>query len=304
LTGTVTRRIPFRVGLCVAVGSVSERVGWLLEGEHGWGEFSPLPGWSPEEVAAAEGAAVEAATRPFPDAVRPQVEVNALVPRVGTDQARSLVRAAMVAGCRTMKVKVGDGDSMARVAAVRETLGPEGVIRLDANGAWDPETAESALRNLSRYGIELCEDPVGNLEDLAALRRRCAVPVAAEACVRTLEDARRLKLLSAADAVVLKPQRMGGVRVALDAAEAAGVPAIASSALETSVGLAAVLALAASLPDLEFACGIGTALLLTEDPVLDPLIPQEGRLTPRRPQIDEDRLAALAPPGVPGGARR
>jgi O-succinylbenzoate synthase len=108
------------------------------------------------------------------------------------------------------------------------------------------------------------------------------VPVAAEMSVRSVADARRLRARDAADAVVLKPQRIGGVAAALAAAAEAGVPAIASSALETSVGLAAVLALAAALPDSPYAHGAGTALLLEEDVTSDPLLPVAGELRPRR----------------------
>jgi O-succinylbenzoate synthase len=172
-------------------------------------------------------------------------------------------------------------------------------LRLDANGAWDVATAEAALRRLAVHGIELVEDPVAGLEELASLRRRSPVPVAAEMCVRTVADAARLRALDAADAVVLKPQRIGGVAAALAAAAAAGVPAIASSALETSVGLAAVLALAAALPESPVAHGAGTALLLAEDVTSDPLIPVEGRLRPRRVVPDAVLLLGADPPGSP-----
>ena len=117
------------------------------------------------------------------------------------------------------------------------------------------------------------------------------MPVAAESCIRTTADAQRLHRLEAADAIVLKPQRIGGVREALRAAEASGVPAIASSALETSVGLAVVVAVAASLPDAPFAHGAGTAQLLESDVVDDPLIPIGGWLTPRRPAVNQRLLA-------------
>jgi len=116
--------------------------------------------------------------------------------------------------------------------------------------------------------------------------------VAAEMCLRTVDDAHRLRRLQAADAVVLKPQRLGGVGAALMAAEIAAVPAIASSALETSVGLAAVLAVAAALPDTPWAHGVGTALLLAGDVSADPLLPVAGRLRPRRVSPDPALLAA------------
>src|SRR5581483_4122910 len=126
---------------------------------------------------------------------------------------------------------------------------------------------------------------------LARVRRRVAVPVAADESLRALGDARRLAALDAADAVVVKVQPLGGVRAALQVIEAAGVPAIVSSLYETSVGLAAGVALAAALPDLPFACGLGTGVLLAGDVVADPLLPQGGRLAVRRPEPDPALLA-------------
>lgn len=272
------RRVPFSVRLRVPVGDVVERTGELVEGPSGWGEYSPLPSWSAEERAAAERAAIEAATVGFPPALRDRVEVNTMIPRVAPDVA---ARMAVESGCSTIKIKVGDADGEARVRAVREAL-PGAKIRLDANGSWDALAAGLSLSQLRHYDIELVEDPVPTLEELARLRRGSSILVAAEMCVRTIDDVRMLRKLRAADVLVVKPQRIGGVRAALDAAEEAGVAAIASSALETSVGLSAVLALAAALPDAPFAHGIGTAVLLERDVVDDPLIPVGGMLHVRR----------------------
>ncbi len=281
------RRLPFSVALLHPVMGVTTRSGFLIEGPAGWGECSPLPSWSAAERDAAEGAAEEAAAMPFPAPARDRVAVNAMIPRVAPDVAAGL---ALRSGCATIKVKVGDAQSLDRVAAVRSACGPHVRIRLDANGSWDIETATRMLAQCAVYDIELVEDPVGSLDELAALRGRTGMALAAESCIRTTDDARRLRELEAADAIVLKPQRIGGVRVALHAAEESGVPAIASSALETSVGLAAVLALAAALPDAPFAHGVGTALLLASDVVVDPLVPMDGWMTPRRPTVDLHRL--------------
>jgi O-succinylbenzoate synthase len=283
------RRVPFSVALRHPVMGVTTRSGYLIEGPAGWGECSPLASWSEDEREAAERSALESATLPFPATVRDRVAVNAMVPRLAPDVAAAL---ALYSGCATIKVKVGDEESVDRVAAVRSACGPGVRIRCDANGAWDVETAVQKLAQLAPYDIELIEDPVGSLEELAAIRGRTGIPIAAESCIRTRADARRLRQLDAADVIVLKPQRIGGVRAALRAAEEAGVPAIASSALETSVGLAAVIALAAALPDAPFAHGAGTALLLASDVVADPLVPIDGWLTPRRPRVD---LSLLLP---------
>ncbi len=281
------RRLQFSVDLLHPVMGATRRNGYLLEGPAGWGECSPLASWNEAEREAAERSALEAATLPFPTTDRTRVAVNAMVPRLPPDVAATL---ALNSGCGTIKVKVGDADSLDRVAAIRAACGPRVLIRLDANGAWDVDTALRMLTVLSVYDIELVEDPVASLEDLATLRGRIPMPVAAESSIRTTADARRLRDLEAADVIVIKPQRIGGIREALRAADAAGVPAIASSALETSVGLAAVVAFAAALPESQYAHGAGTALLLASDVVSDPLIPIDGWLVPRRPQVDADVL--------------
>ncbi|MBV8195612.1 MAG: O-succinylbenzoate synthase [Candidatus Dormibacteraeota bacterium] len=273
------RRIAFTVPLRVPVMGISERSGWLVEGDAGWGECSPLPSWSAEEARAAGAAAAEAASEAFPAPRSERIAVNAMVPRLAADVAAQL---AVESRCRAVKVKVGDDAGIDRVAAVRSACGPAVRIRVDANGAWDLDTALRELTRLAVYDVELAEDPVARLEDLTMLRRRSQIPLAAEMSIRTVADAKRLRELGAADVIVLKPQRIGGVRAALDAAAASGVFAIASSALETSVGLAAVAALAAALGEMPFAHGCGTALLLERDVTDEPLVPEGGWLTPRR----------------------
>ena len=288
LIGLGVRAHRVRVPLRVPLGGQSFRDAILVEGPAGWGEFSPLPGY-PCDPRQCEEAAREAAFAGWPPAVRTEVPVNALVPAVEADRAGELTAEAVAAGVTTVKVKVGGGplaEDADRVAAVREALGPAGRIRLDANGAWDVDTAVVALDLLARFDLELVEQPVADLADLARVRRRVAVPVAADESLRNLDDARRLTALDAADAVVVKVQPLGGVRATLQVIETAGVPAIVSSLYETSIGLAAGVALAAALPDLPYACGLGTGALLAGDVVADPLIPQGGVLPVRRPEPD------------------
>ena len=165
-------------------------------------------------------------------------------------------------GFPAVKVKVGrtdPRDDVDLVAAVRDAVGPAVALRVDANGAWDIETAEAMIGRLARFDLELVEQPVAALDDLARLRRRVDVPVAADESVRSIGDARCLATLEAADLIVLKVQPLGGVRTALRVAETAGVPALVTSMRETSVGIAAGLALAAALPELPYACGLADA---------------------------------------------
>lgn len=290
---TGVRAYRVRLPLRVPVAGLGFRDVTLVEGPAGWGEFSPLPGY-PCDPARCEEAARESAFLGWPAASRAEVRVNALVPAVDPGKAGALAAEAVASGVETVKVKVGGGplsEDLDRVAAVRDAVGPGGRIRLDANGAWDVDTAVAALEHLARFDLELVEQPVAELEDLARVRRRAAVPVAADESLRSLDDARRLAALDAADVVVVKVQPLGGVRAALHLIEAAGVPAIVSSLYETSVGLAAGVALAAALPELPYACGLGTASLLVGDVVAEPLIPRRGVLPVRRPEPDPALLA-------------
>jgi O-succinylbenzoate synthase len=288
------RQVRVRVPLRVAFQGVTEREALLVQGPAGWGEVSPFPGY-PTDPAAAWAAAVEAATSPWPAPLRSLIPVTFPIPAVAPDRAAELaLEAGRMASPVTVKVKVGNGDDLARVAAVRAALGPGARIRVDANGAWDVDTAVRMLRALARSDVELAEQPVPTLEELAAVRRRVGVPVAADESVQDLDAARRLAALDAADAVVLKVQPLGGVAAALAAAEAARVPAVVSSLVETSVGLAAGVALAACLPELPWACGLGTGMLLAGDVVREPLVPVAGALAVRRPTPDPDLLAKWA----------
>jgi O-succinylbenzoate synthase len=197
-------------------------------------------------------------------------------------------------GIECFKVKVGAGDDVGRVSAVRDAVGPATTIRVDANGAWDLDTARARLGALARFDLELAEQPVAGLDDLARLRRLVKVPLAADEAVRDVNDARRLKRLAAADALVVKVQPLGGVRTALSVVDEAGVPAIVTSMLETSVGLAAGVALAACLPDLPFPCGLATASLLAADVTDDPVLPRGGTLDVRPVAADPALLDRLA----------
>jgi O-succinylbenzoate synthase len=219
--------------------------------------------------------------------------VNVTVPAVGPERARQIVAAS---GCRTAKVKVAErgqdgAEDIDRVAAVRDALGPDGRIRVDANGGWDVPTATRMLRALDRYSLEYAEQPCATLGELAELRRFIDIPVAADESVRKAEDPLRVRAAGAADIVMVKVQPLGGVRSALAVAEACGLPVVVSSAVDTSVGLAAGVALAAALPGLPYACGLATMSLLAGDVTAEPLAEDAGELPVRRPAVDPEALA-------------
>lgn len=289
--------IAYGIPLRTRFRGIDVREGLLLRGPEGWGEFSPFPEYSPAVSARWLAAAREAADGPWPAPVRDSIPVNVTVPAVGPEQAHGIVTGS---GCTTAKVKVAEAgqalaDDVARVEAVRDALGPAGRLRIDANAAWDVDEAERALRVLGAFDLEYVEQPVPTLAEMALLRRRVDVPLAADESVRTAPDPLRVPgLAAAADVVVLKVQPLGGVRAALQVAEAAGLPVVVSSALETSVGIAAGVALAAALPELLYACGLATVRLLAADVVHEPLLPIHGRLPVRRPDVDEGKLADLA----------
>ncbi len=290
--------IPMRVRF----RGVDRREAVLVRGPLGWGEFAPFPEYDDAQASRWLRAAVEAGWHGWPSPVRDVVPVNATVPAVPPDAVPAVL--ARYDGCRTVKVKVAErgqglADDVDRVAAVRDVAGPDVAIRVDANGGWDVDQAVGALSALARYRLEYAEQPCAAVEDLAALRVALArsgldVPVAADESIRTVADPLRVRALDAADLIVVKVAPLGGVREALAIVEQVGLPAVVSSALDTSVGIAAGVALAAALPRLDHACGLGTVALLERDVGWPGLVPVRGELRPRPPAVDESAVTALA----------
>jgi O-succinylbenzoate synthase len=293
-SGSALEARVYSVPLRTRFRGIDVRDGVLVRGPAGWGEFSPFWDYDLTESRRWWAAAEEAALTGWPEPVRDSVPVNVTVPAVGPERAHAIVTGS---GCRTAKVKVAEpgqspADDLARVEAVRDALGPDGAIRVDANAAWDVDTAATRIAELDAVGLEYVEQPCATLADLAALRRRIDVRVAADEVVRRAADPLTVDLREACDVVVLKVQPLGGVRAALRVAEAHGLPCVVSSALESSVGIAAGVALAAALPELPFACGLATVALFTGDVTSVPLLPVDGALSVRRPE--PDRLAEVA----------
>jgi O-succinylbenzoate synthase len=283
------------------VDGVGLREGMLIEGPQGWGEFSPHDGDDDRVAARWLTTAIEAGTVGWPDPVRGRVPIAVTVPGVDPWRAHQIVANA---GCRTAEVTVGDGagslaDDVARLEAVREALGTDGVIRCSANGIWDVDTAVSAIAVLDRAagGLEYVEQPCRTAEELAAVRARVDVPVATTVPIRP-HDAPRASLVGVADIAVLRCGPLGGVRRALVIAEACGLPCVVTSTGKSSVGLSAGLALAGALPELRYACGLGTTSLLSGDLVAGPrsLIPVGGYLpvAPMPPAPDPELVKQYA----------
>lgn len=277
--------ISYAIGLRNRFRGITERRGMVWRGPAGWAEWSPFEDYSGTQLVPWLRAAQEMATLPWPTPVRDRVPVNCTIPVVEPQLAHRLTQES---GCRTAKIKVAEpgqspGDDLARVAAVRAALGPEGRIRIDANGGWDVDEAQAAVRDLSVFDLEYVEQPCATTEELALLRRRLqaagpAVPIAADESIRRVEDPYRVAELEAADLAVLKVQPLGGVRACLQIAERIAMPVVVSSAVETSIGIRAGIALAAALPELPYACGLNTVRLLTDDLGAPPLIAEDGAM--------------------------
>lgn len=282
---------PFSIELAVQFRGLMWRSGVLIkgvtsDGADAWGEYSPFPDYSPVQRNRWWVAAMEAAHGDWPTPVRDDVAVSSIVPEVSLSQVAALATAG---GCRTAKIKVGGSTSLKedaqRVEAAAAALGPGGKVRVDANGAWDEDQAVRSIAELERAaraggldGLEYVEQPCRTIDELAQVRRRVDTPVAADESIRIPEDPMEVVRAQAADILVLKVAPLGGVQACMRIAEQTNLPIVVSSALDTSVGLMAGIALARALPSLPYACGLGTGALLATDTVGTTVVPRDGML--------------------------
>ncbi|MDY6055205.1 o-succinylbenzoate synthase [Micrococcus sp.] len=298
---TLPMRVPFR--------RTTERQALLLRGPVGWAEFSPFPEYGPAESSRWLAAAVEAGWQGWPAPVRAEVPVNATVPAVDAADVEGVL-ARYGEGITAVKVKVAEhrtggglvagshSADLARVRRVRQLL-PEAAIRVDANAGWTAAEAVAMLTELADVGLEYAEQPVPGIRTLARVRRMLrergvATRIAADEAVRKETDPLAVAQADAADLIVVKVQPLGGVRRAAAIVEAAGLDAVVSSALDTSVGIAGGAALAAHLPALPFACGLGTVALFGHDVVSPPWRPAGGLLPAPGERAPEPDPALLA----------
>lgn len=281
---------------------VDAREVMLLRGPQGWSEFSPFTEYPDAEAATWLRAAIEFGWVESPPLLRDTIAVNATLPAVTPGRVAGVLD--RFGPCRTVKVKVAErgqtrADDVARVRAAREYVGAEGRIRLDANGAWSVNEAEAAIHALAEFDLEYVEQPCATIAELAQLRRRTkylGIPIAADESVRKADDPLAVARSGAADILVIKSQPLGGIRQALAIAAEAGLPVVVSSALDSSVGLSMGAHLAASVPQLDFDCGLGTTALLAHDVTTSPLTPVEGAIEVRRIDVDEALLDEFAAP--------
>jgi O-succinylbenzoate synthase len=266
----------------------------LFDGPAGWGEFGAFGEYGPAEAAHWLASGVEAAYVEPPSPLRDWIPINATVPAVPASQVPEVV--ARFPGARTAKVKVAEpgqtlADDVARVNAVRELVP---VVRVDANGGWTVADAAAACAALTADGpLEYVEQPCATVPELAELRRLVHVPVAADESIRKADDPLFVVRSKAADVAVVKVAPLGGVARLLAIARQIDIPIVVSSALDSAVGMSRGLLAAACLPELRYACGLGTGGLFVED-VTEPVVPDGGRLRVGPVVPDPARLSALA----------
>ena len=270
----------------------------VFQGPSGWAEFGPFLEYDDEESSRWLASALEAGWLGLPPRVRDWVPVNATIPAVQAEMVPEVL--AAFDAVHTVKIKVAEaGQSLAqdaaRVGAVRHLL-PEAKIRIDANGGWSVAQAVSALSMLSVFGLEYAEQPVATIAEMAAVRRAVdgSVLIAADESVRKATDPLAVARAGAADLIVVKAAPLGGVRRALEIVAEAGLPAVVSSALDSSVGISTGLALAAALPELDYACGLGTVSLMAGDIASPSLVAVAGGMEVRDVIADPELLNRFA----------
>ena len=267
----------------------------LFRGEYGWGEFSPFLEYDYQECAPWLMCAIEAATKPRPQLYRSSVRVNGTIPATNDKSViKSLIETYQ--GVKTFKVKVGDnlGEDIVRLAQIR-SLGRDIKIRIDVNGLW---SVKDALTNLYAFyeevgPFEYVEQPCATLEELRELKASIHIPlkIAVDEVLRKAKDPFAIDLSGAADFVMLKVQPLGGIARAHQLAEHHKLPVVVSSALESAVGINYGLQLAASFPEMNFDCGLGTGSLLGADVASLPIVNGEIEITEVEPDFNGYEVA-------------
>jgi O-succinylbenzoate synthase len=282
---------------------IDVREALLMRGPAGWTEFSPFVEYGDAEAAAWLSAAIDFGWRevPLPSGAPTHLRVNATLPAVGADAVDAILD--RFPGCRTVKVKVAEAgqslsDDVARVAKARKYLGPDGRIRIDANGGWNVDEAEHAIHSLAEFDLEYVEQPCATADELAQIRKRVkymGIPVAADESVRKAADPIAVARAKAADILIIKAQPLGGISSALKIIKKAKLPVVVSSALDTSVGLSMGAHLAASIPGgTTFDSGLATAALLAADVTESPLLPVDGQIPVQRVDVSGQLLDEYA----------
>ena len=267
----------------------------LFRGEYGWGEFSPFLEYGYEECAPWLSSAIEAATQPRPRIYRNSIRVNGTIPALNDPLDIEKIVDSFP-GVDTFKVKVGENlpEDIARLARVR-TLRPKAKVRIDVNGNWDVATAVTNLRAIyENFGpLDYVEQPCATVEELRELKQKLKldIKIAGDEVLRKAADPFAVDLVGAVDIVMLKVQPLGGIARAHKLAKHHNLPVVISSALESAVGINYGLILAASIPEMNFDCGLGTGSLLNADVADLPITNGEIQITDFEPNFNHIEVA-------------
>jgi O-succinylbenzoate synthase len=256
----------------------------LIQGEYGWGEFSPFLEYEDAESAPWLACAIEAATQPKPKLYRSEVAVNGTIPALNDREDLERVVNSFP-GVSTFKVKVGENlsEDIARINTIR-SLRPSATIRIDANGLWSVDQAVSFLQSVGN--IEYIEQPCATIEELCELKKRVDVKIVGDEVLRKAKDPFAIDLAGAVDYLMLKVQPLGGIKRAHQIAEHHNLPVVVSSALESAVGINYGLTLAASFEEMKFDCGLGTGSLLAKNVAQLPIIDGKIHISDVVPNLD------------------
>jgi o-succinylbenzoate synthase len=265
----------------------------LFKGENGWGEFAPFVEYSDQESLPWLESGIEAADKPISPALRESIPINATVP-ASNDEVEIEQILSWYPGVDTVKIKVGTGikEDLARIAAVKKHL-PKAKIRIDVNGSWSVKDAIfniSAIYEVTGDLLEYVEQPVSSLSELKQLKEGISVDlkIAGDEVLRKAEDPFAINLDGAIDVLMLKVSPLGGIKRALELASYHQLPVVVSSALESAVGISYGLALAARVPNLDYACGLGTSALFKQDVSDIPIL--NGAIKATNHPIDLERI--------------
>jgi len=262
----------------------------LIQGEYGWGEFSPFLEYEDAESAPWLACAIEAATQPKPKLYRSEVAVNGTIPALNDREDLERVVNSFP-GVSTFKVKVGENlsEDIARINTIR-SLRPSSTIRIDANGLWSVDQAVSFLQSVGN--IEYIEQPCATIEELRELKQQINVKIVGDEVLRKAKDPFAIDLVGAVDYLMLKVQPLGGIKRAHQIAEHHKLPVVVSSALESAVGINYGLTLAASFEEMKFDCGLGTGSLLAKNVAQLPIIDGKIHISDVVPNLDSLDVSA------------
>jgi O-succinylbenzoate synthase len=250
---------------------ITSRETALFQGPYGWGEFAPFLEYDDQESVPWLQSAIEQAFHQPPSKLRELIPINGTIPATDSkEEIKTLI--ALYPGTETFKVKVGTtlSKDLARIASVR-SLRPTAKIRIDVNGTWSVPEAITNIRAIYSEAtgrtLEYVEQPVASLDELRALKAELGsdIKIAGDEVLRKARDPFAIDLQGAVDVLMLKVAPLGGIARSLSLAAHHKIPVVVSSALESAIGISHGLRLAASLPNLDYACGLGTGALFALD---------------------------------------